>query len=76
MSAVSTRAVPLYDSLGEDAVEYTVNHAEVEVIFMQSAKFPQLGKAVPKIKGNAKTLVYWGEADSSAIQGIEKQVGL
>ena len=66
--------MPLYDSLGEDAVEYTVNHAETRVIFMQAAKFPQLGKAVPKIKEHAKALVYWGEGDSSAIKDIEQQV--
>ena len=69
-----TAAVPLYDSLGEDAVEYTVNHAETEVIFVQATKFPQLTKAVPKIKQTVQTIIYWGESSSSAISEIEGQV--
>lgn len=67
-------AVPLYDSLGEDAVEYTVNHAETSAIFAQAAKLPQLNKALARIKKNVQTIVYWGEADSSTLGEAEKQV--
>lgn len=30
--------VPLYDSLGENAVEYIVNHAGVELVFVDVGK--------------------------------------
>ena len=33
-------AVPIYDSLGENAVEYIVNHAGVELIYLDVAKLP------------------------------------
>lgn len=72
-NASSAVLVPLYDSLGEDAVEYTVNHAETEVIFVQATKFPQLTKAVPKIKQTVQAIIYWGESSSSAISEIEGQ---
>ncbi|KAK9812539.1 hypothetical protein WJX73_007361 [Symbiochloris irregularis] len=65
--------VPLYDSLGEDAVEYTVNHSQASAIFLQGAKFPALAKAIANIKKNAKTLVYWGEADGKLVKDIENQ---
>lgn len=68
-------AVPLYDSLGEDAVEYTVNHSETSAIFLQGAKFGALSKAIGSIKKNVKTLVYWGEGDGKLIKDIENQVG-
>jgi long-subunit acyl-CoA synthetase (AMP-forming) len=37
-------AVPLYDSLGENAVEYIVNHAGVELVFIDVAKLPEFVK--------------------------------
>jgi long-subunit acyl-CoA synthetase (AMP-forming) len=38
-------AVPLYDSLGENVVEYIVNHAGVELVFIDVAKLPEFVKA-------------------------------
>ena len=40
--------VPIYDSLGENAVEYIVKHAGVELIFVDVAKLPQLTKVLPR----------------------------
>lgn len=36
--------MPLYDSLGENAVEYIVNHAGVELVFIDVAKLPEFVK--------------------------------
>jgi long-subunit acyl-CoA synthetase (AMP-forming) len=36
--------VPLYDSLGENAVEYIVNHAGVELVFIDVAKLHEFVK--------------------------------
>jgi long-chain acyl-CoA synthetase len=41
---MSLHCVPLYDSLGENAIEYIVNHAEVVVAFCDTAKLPALVK--------------------------------
>ena len=58
-------AVPLYDSLGESAVEYTVNHSETSIIFAEASKLEFLAKAAKAIKKNVKHVVYWGSHASA-----------
>ncbi len=36
--------VPLYDTLGENAVEYIVNHAGVELVFVDVSKLHEYTK--------------------------------
>lgn len=59
--------MPLYDSLGEDAVEYEVDHAQVTLIMVAAANLEALDKALPKFKSSIKGLVYWGKASEAAI---------
>jgi long-chain acyl-CoA synthetase len=65
--------VPLYDSLGESAVEYTVNHSETKLIFIEASKISTLAKAVPKIKDNVKTVVYWGTPGAGDVESVKKE---
>lgn len=65
--------VPLYDSLGESAVEYTVNHSETSIVFAEASKLEFIAKAASAIKKSVKHVVYWGshatvEGSSSAIK--------
>ena len=53
-------AVPLYDSLGESAVEYTVNHSETSIIFAEASKMEFIAKAAGAIKKSVKHVVFWG----------------
>jgi len=39
--------VPLYDTLGSDAVEFIIRHAEVSIAFVQEAKIPAILKCLP-----------------------------
>ncbi|QDZ23683.1 acetyl-CoA synthetase-like protein [Chloropicon primus] len=65
--------VPLYDTLGENAVEYILNHAECKAVFVSSEKLGNLLKS----KGNmptVKLVVYWGEAsdeDKAALKSAK-----
>jgi long-chain acyl-CoA synthetase len=59
----SIYTVPLYDSLGENAVEYIVNHAGVELVFIDVAKLPEFVKVLPKLKQKTKAVVYWGAGE-------------
>ena len=69
-------AVPLYDSLGESAVEYTVNHSETSIIFAEASKLEFLAKAAKAIKENVKHVVFWGgKASESASSAIKKEAG-
>ena len=64
----SAYCVPLYDSLGEDAIEYIVDHASCSIIFVASLKFPGLIGALPRLKHLVKTVVYWGQSDQISVQ--------
>lgn len=70
--------MPLYDSLGESAVEYTVNHSETSIIFAEASKLTFLAKAAKNVKENVKTVVYWGDAPTvkDAAASIEKEVSV
>lgn len=60
--------MPLYDSLGENAIEYIINHSEAMVAFVASAKLPSLVKGIGKTKGVLKAVVYWGAAAPASIE--------
>lgn len=64
--------VPLYDTLGENAIEYIIDHSESSFIIVAAAKLPAFSKALPLIKTTLKGVVYWGKSPSpealSAIQ--------
>lgn len=55
--------VPLYDSLGENAVEFIINHSESSILFVARDKLPTVIAALPKAHKGLKTLVYWGTHD-------------
>ena len=63
--------VPLYDSLGENAIEYIINHSESSMVFTQTEKFPMLVKALPKVANQIKAVVYWGKGDAVAAKETE-----
>lgn len=46
-SSVGITVVPIYDSLGKDAAQYIVNHAEVKVIFCSSYKYKATLNVLP-----------------------------
>jgi hypothetical protein len=66
---MSYQCVPLYDSLGENAVEYIINHSEAVVTFAEAKKLPNLAKAAKGVAGQLKHVVYWGgAADAAAVE--------
>lgn len=44
LHAFSRISVPLYDTLGNDSVEYVINHSEINLVFTSSSHLPQLYK--------------------------------
>lgn len=61
----SIYCVPLYDSLGENAVEFIINHSESSILFVAKEKLGTVIQALPKAHKGLKTLVYWGTHDQS-----------
>lgn len=58
--------MPLYDTLGENAVEFIINHSESAIVFTSAANLPKLVKALPSIQDQLKTVVYWGKPDAQS----------
>jgi long-chain acyl-CoA synthetase len=66
---MSYHCVPLYDSLGENAVEYIVNHSEAAAVFVDAAKLAAFAKALPSINAACRLVIVWGDASSGAAEG-------
>merc|ERR1739848_379921 len=70
---VNAACVPLYDTLGENAVEYILNHAECKAVFVSGAKLANLLKSTGKMQ-TVKLIVYWGDAspeDEAALASLK-----
>eukprot|EP00878_Enallax_costatus_P003626 GHUV01003840.1.p1 GENE.GHUV01003840.1~~GHUV01003840.1.p1 ORF type:complete len:345 (+),score=105.28 GHUV01003840.1:110-1144(+) len=67
---MSYQCVPLYDTLGENAVQYIINHSEAVAAFCDSKKLGQLAKAA-RGSENFKYVIYWGDGDAAAIEGLK-----
>eukprot|EP00878_Enallax_costatus_P000737 GHUV01000851.1.p1 GENE.GHUV01000851.1~~GHUV01000851.1.p1 ORF type:complete len:760 (+),score=146.74 GHUV01000851.1:92-2281(+) len=61
--AYSMVSVPLYDTLGPDAVEYICNHAELAAVGCSAAVLPTLLSCLPRCP-SVKLLVVWGVGTS------------
>ena len=66
---IGAACVPLYDTLGENAVEYIINHAECKIAFINAKKIPVFLKTKGKIP-TITTLVYWGDATEEDVKAL------
>lgn len=64
--------VPLYDSLGANAVEFIINHAEVSIAFVQENKIPAILTCLPNCTSYLKTIVSFGGISNSQKEDAEK----
>ncbi|XP_028072334.1 long chain acyl-CoA synthetase 2-like isoform X1 [Camellia sinensis] len=56
--------VPLYDTLGANAVEFIINHAEVSIAFVQENKIRAILTCLARCTSHLKTIVSFGEISS------------
>ncbi|KAJ6827157.1 long chain acyl-CoA synthetase 2 [Iris pallida] len=52
--------VPLYDTLGPNAVEFIINHAEVSIGFVHENKMKSILSCLPRCATNLKTIISFG----------------
>ncbi|XP_010261577.1 PREDICTED: long chain acyl-CoA synthetase 4-like isoform X1 [Nelumbo nucifera] len=64
--------VPLYDTLGADAVEFIICHSEVSIAFVEEKKIPEVLKTFPKTSEYLKTVVSFGEVTPEQREEVEK----
>ncbi|KAJ4962983.1 hypothetical protein NE237_022922 [Protea cynaroides] len=67
--------VPLYDTLGENAVEFIINHAEVSIVFVQENKIQAMLRSIKNCTSHLKTLVSF-ERITDAQKKEAEQVGV
>ncbi|KAF5729751.1 long chain acyl-CoA synthetase 4 [Tripterygium wilfordii] len=64
--------VPLYDTLGANAVEFIICHAEVSIAFIEEKKIPELLKTFPNSTKYLKTIVSFGKVTPDQREEVEK----
>ncbi|KAE8727231.1 Long chain acyl-CoA synthetase 5 [Hibiscus syriacus] len=76
MEACNSQAVtyvPLYDSLGANAVEFIVNHAEVKIAFVQENKLPSILSCLPACCSYLKTIVSFANVSTTQKKEAEER---
>jgi long-subunit acyl-CoA synthetase (AMP-forming) len=53
--------VPLYETLGEDAIEYILEHSEARMVVVAGKRLGRMAAALKQVDKLAG-VVYWGEA--------------
>lgn len=56
--------VPLYDTLGPNAIEFIINHAEVSLVFVQENKIPSILSCLSNCSTHLKTIVSFANVSS------------
>ncbi|KAE9620419.1 hypothetical protein Lal_00019706 [Lupinus albus] len=64
--------VPLYDTLGPNAVEFIINHAEVSIGFVHENKIPSILKCLDGCSSNLKTIVSFGNVSTAQKKEAEE----
>jgi long-chain acyl-CoA synthetase len=64
--------VPIYDSLGEAAVEYICNHSELSLAFVDPGKLAKFAEAAPKVAKHVRTIVCFGHVATESSEAIKK----
>ncbi|XP_057964851.1 probable CoA ligase CCL6 isoform X2 [Malania oleifera] len=64
--------VPLYDTLGANAVEFIVNHTEVSVTFVQESNMTAMLTCLPRCNSLLKTIVSFGNISSTQKKDAEE----
>lgn len=64
--------VPLYDTLGPNAVEFIINHAEVSIAFVQEKKIASILSCLQQCSSNLKTIVSFGNISTSQKKEAEE----
>jgi hypothetical protein len=59
--------VPLYETLGENAIEFILQHADVQLVFVEGCRMARMVKALREVH-QVQAVVYWGPASPADIK--------
>ncbi len=66
--------VPIYDTLGETAVEYIINHSGLTVALIEPAKLAAFAAVAPKVAGQVTTVVTTSEPQDDAAKAAAQKI--
>jgi len=73
---MSMICVPLYETLGENAIEYIIDHSGTSLVLIAAKRLGRLTQAVPLLKKSSlRAVVYWGEPKHEELKAL-KETGL
>ncbi|BAF28460.1 probable CoA ligase CCL6 [Oryza sativa Japonica Group] len=64
--------VPLYDTLGANAVEFIMDHAEISIAFVQESKIQSVLSVVKRCRAHIKAIVSFGDVTSELKREAEQ----
>lgn len=64
--------VPLYDTLGQNAVEFILDHSEISIAFMQESKIKSIVAILPKCTAHIKAIVSFGDVAIELKREVEQ----
>jgi long-chain acyl-CoA synthetase len=59
--------VPLYETLGENAIEFILTHADVQLVFIEGNRMARMVKALRQVH-KLQAVIYWGPATAADIK--------
>lgn len=71
---LAASVVPIYDTLGESAVEYIINHSGLTVALIEAAKLAGFAAVAPKVAGQVRTIVTTSEPQDDAAKAAVKKI--
>ncbi len=66
--------VPIYDTLGESAVEYIINHSGLTVALIEPAKLAAFSVVAPKVAGQVTTVITTSEPQDDASKAAAQKI--
>ncbi|KAF5833204.1 hypothetical protein DUNSADRAFT_10554 [Dunaliella salina] len=73
MNRMSAVCVPLYETLGENAIEYIIQHSGAKMVVSQGSKLAAVAKALARGAKDVVTsgVVFWGKANPKDVESVQ-----
>lgn len=60
--------VPLYETLGENAIEYIIDHSETKVVVVAAKRLARFAASLPLMKQKLLAVVVWDDAATADVE--------
>lgn len=74
VDTISATVVPIYDSLGDSAVEYIVKHSELSVALVEPSKLANIAQVAKAVTGQVKAIITTSQPQDDAAKAAVKAI--